>query len=88
MMGGATKITQQQDIHLAQRVLNLNVNREAKGKPNSVGIGGVLCEEKENILVAFSGQVGEMDSNEADINGNYRGSSYHLFALFERGKIP
>lgn len=87
MMGGATKITQQ-DIHLPQRVLNLNVNREAKGKPNSAGIGGVLREEKENILVGFSGQVGEMDSNEADINGNYRGSSYYLFVLFERGKIP
>lgn len=39
----------------------------ARGKPGTVGIGGVLGSVKGEILIYFSKPIGIKDSNKADV---------------------
>lgn len=43
-----------------------NVDGLAKGKPGPTGIGGVLRDSGNNIIVKFAASVGIRDSNEVE----------------------
>ncbi|GMJ07609.1 hypothetical protein like AT5G65005 [Hibiscus trionum] len=49
------------------RVLKFNVDGAARGKPGPAGFGGMMRDGESQILGLFSGPLGEMDSNEAEI---------------------
>lgn len=51
-------------------MLLFNVDRVAKGKPSTAGIGGILCNNAGVILKPFLGLMGVRDSNEADVWAN------------------
>ncbi|GMJ03941.1 hypothetical protein like AT4G29090 [Hibiscus trionum] len=48
-------------------VLKFNTDGSARGKPGPAGFGGVMRDEDSRILGLFSGPLGVMDSNEAEV---------------------
>ncbi|KAA3463588.1 reverse transcriptase [Gossypium australe] len=48
-------------------VLKFNVDRAAHWKPGPAGCNGVLCDQTGEILALFSGLLGSLDSNEAEL---------------------
>lgn len=59
------------------RDLKFNADGATRGKPGSVGIGGVLCNHRRDVLIMFSKNIGVKDSNEVEvmvISKNLRGS--------------
>ena len=47
--------------------IKFNVDGAAKGKPGPAGIGGVLRNDKGEVLFMFSKNVGIKESNEAEV---------------------
>ncbi|GMI75617.1 hypothetical protein like AT5G65005 [Hibiscus trionum] len=48
-------------------VLKFNVDGAARGKPGPAGFGGVMRDGESRIMGLFSGPLGVMDSNEAEV---------------------
>lgn len=47
--------------------LKFNVNGAARGKPGPTGVGGVLRDHKEDVLLIFSNNEGLQESNEIKV---------------------
>lgn len=62
-----------------------NVDGAARGKPGPAGIGGVLHDDRGNMLAAFSESVGSMESNEIELRAIRR--ALQISSRFRRGKL-
>lgn len=47
--------------------LKFNVDGDSQGKPGLAGIGGVLRNQKREVLFMYSKYIGIKDSNEAEV---------------------
>lgn len=61
-------------------VFKFNLNRAAREKPGLAGIGGVLRNSKEAVLMLFSKQVSIKQSNEVDVMAILE--ALRLYAMF------
>ncbi|MCH93148.1 N-terminal acetyltransferase complex ARD1 subunit-like protein [Trifolium medium] len=50
----------------AQNEWKWNVDGSSKGKPGAAGIGGVLRNDRGDIVAQFAASIGVRDSNEAE----------------------